>query len=584
MPIIYPTTYDIDIIKTHSEAEYKIFKAIEELDPVKTRDWVIYYSYSFKKREDKNYNFITIEDNGKKYFEKNFFEIDFLILVPNIGIFVFEIKGGKIKHVSGNGFVSIDKKGIEHDIKPFIQAKNNYYTLNNVLGKMKLGSESVMMSQFISSTLVGFPDIDVIPRGNYNSNGHDVYVSGMDLYDFIMNASSYLKKTYPNKMMPSNELINIIVKKLNGSDFEYTKDKKIYIDSVNLSLNDLTEEQETVFKGLMDNKRCLIRGKAGTGKTVLCEFLYKHFSEEKKYSVIYFTYNRLIAQKLNKDLTISKNCKCYPIIDYLEEVYKKITGDENLSFKNYEEKKEFLFAAIAEQLDNNIELIKYDCVIIDEAQDIDLNDSTIKFLNNILNKGLKNGFCYLFYDANQTIFNKQIAKIYESDLFGDDYYRYAKYALIRNCRNGQGVRHSMNSLVEYKENFNNLALSHNTLENEDVKYIEVKQSYNGAKLIERIINELIEKGVDKKQITLLFNLRSNNEDNIIFKELSNMLELFEYNGSKIKGITYSTVSSFKGLENDVIIYINDNDYSKTFDHYVAISRAKVYAYICKVIK
>ena len=53
MATIYPSTYDLNIIKKHSEAEYKIIKEIEKFDLNKTKDWVIYYSYCFKRREDK---------------------------------------------------------------------------------------------------------------------------------------------------------------------------------------------------------------------------------------------------------------------------------------------------------------------------------------------------------------------------------------------------------------------------------------------------------------------------------------------------------------------------------------------------
>ena len=36
MAIIYPSVYDKNIIRAHSEAEYKINKQIEILDPIKT--------------------------------------------------------------------------------------------------------------------------------------------------------------------------------------------------------------------------------------------------------------------------------------------------------------------------------------------------------------------------------------------------------------------------------------------------------------------------------------------------------------------------------------------------------------------
>ena len=60
----------------------------------------------------------------------------------------------------------------------------------------------------------------------------------------------------------------------------------------------------------MLNDRCLVKGKAGTGKTVLCEFLFKHLIYEKKQSAVYFTYNRLIADRINSDINNSEDYKC----------------------------------------------------------------------------------------------------------------------------------------------------------------------------------------------------------------------------------------------------------------------------------
>ena len=56
----------------------------------------------------------------------------------------------------------------------------------------------------------------------------------------------------------------------------------------------------------------------------------------------------------------------------------------------------------------------------------------------------------------------------------------------------------------------------------------------------------------------------------------------EYNVKNEKAITYSTIRSFKGLENDVIFYINDLDFASKNDHYVAISRAKAMVFMFKV--
>ena len=578
MAIIYPKTYDLNIIKNHSDAEYRIFKEILRLDEVKTKDWVIYYSYSFKRRGLKKSSENTVIKQNN--------EIDFLILAPNVGIFVFEIKGGKIISNPNGEFYSINKNKEYIEITPFKQAKENYYALSDLVGSLYDATTNKYkeIKKFLGSQLVGFPNIDVKPTGFLQSNGYDIYVDGMDLYDFLIKNSKY--ENCGDKTVPTKKVIDQIVKKLNGEEFYYNKDRKIYIDSIKLSIDKLTSEQETVFKGLLSNKRCLIKGKAGTGKTVLCEFLYKYLTLEKKYSVIYFTYNTLISKKIDNDLSVGGKSKCYPIFEYLEKEYEHLTGNQIPVFEKFEYKKEFLFKNILTLIKNEYEAEKFDCLIIDEAQDIDLTDDTVLFFDNLINGGLENGRCYIFYDENQKIFDSRNKKIYESDLFGDEgnKYRYANFELLRNCRNSNGIIYCTNNLLNNKGKSNNLNDVYKEIENEDVVYKKIHNQIDGILMIKKLIKDILAKdtsGVKKEQITLLFNRRKDN--NPIYNELCKDFIIEDFNPKGNKNISFATVNSFKGLENDIIIYINDNKYAKYFDHYVAVSRAKVLTYIFQVV-
>lgn len=574
MAIIYPKNYDLNVIKSKSESEAIILKMFSEMDVEKTKDWKIYYSYIFKgKEKSKSNEGFNIKINN---------EIDFLILAPDVGFFVFEIKGGDIIYTPEEGYITLNRATkSEFKITPYKQAKENYYGLKELLKELykELNNKSIMFDSFVGGTLVGFPDITKIPTGGLESDGNDTYVGGMNLYEFIMRNSSLLKQR-KDKIIPTKKDVEIVEKKLLGSEFYYSMNEKDYIDSVNLAINNLTEEQSTTFKGLLNNKRCLIKGKAGTGKTILCEFLYKYLTEEKKLSVIYFTYNKLIAERLNYDLKTTSSSKCYPIIEYLENEYRKY-NDDNIPL-DFEEKKKFLFESSISILDKRLDSIKYDCLIIDEAQDIDGNENTLMFFDYLLNDGLENGYCYIFYDKNQTIFNPKNKKIYELEEFGENHYRYCNFELIRNCRNSMGIKQSLDVILENTKS-NSLYNIKDELINEDTKYYEISNSIGGAQVIKDIIKDLIKKGIKRKQITILFN--RSEKDNIILNELQRTYNNYfiRYTSKRNDVLTYSTVSAFKGLENDIIIYVNDNFYSKSRDHYVAISRSKVLGYIFKVL-
>ena len=126
----------------------------------------------------------------------------------------------------------------------------------------------------------------------------------------------------------------------------------------------------------------------------------------------------------------------------------------------------------------------------------------------------------------------------------------------------------MEKIKKYFNNKNNL------------KIYEINRVLRSIDKIKNEINKLKDDKVDNKQITILFN-RKVDENNYILNELKKNYDLEEYSLNH-KKITYTTIAKFKGLENDVIIYINDNQYCKFEDQYVAITRAKAVIIIFQV--
>ena len=55
-------------------------------------------------------------------------------------------------------------------------------------------------------------------------------------------------------------------------------------------------------------------------------------------------------------------------------------------------------------LSNKPETFQYDCLIVDEAQDL-MNICVLEVINNFLKDGMEKGEWVLFLDPNQNIFN-----------------------------------------------------------------------------------------------------------------------------------------------------------------------------------
>lgn len=530
MAIIYPKNIDMNIVRNNSKAEEKILNMFYSLDKELTKDWIVFYSYSFKGRTFDNLSNVGYDFN----------EIDFLLLLPNIGFFILEVKGGRIEVEDGQIY-SCNAKG-RYLIDPYNQGKRNYYALSELVGKIKrVNNRDIYLKNVVSGTLVAFPDISIIPSVGLLSDRIDTFVSGMSLYDFIINYAN-IKKVNNNINLTKID-INKVINILNGYDYQYSLSAVDYISNVKLALKKLTKEQEVVFNGLFANKRCIIKGCAGSGKTVLAQFLFKHLTTSGL-SCLYLTFNKNIINVLNKELKSSGSKVC-DFTDFINSDFNTL----------------------------------YDCLILDEAQDIDLKQEYLRKIDSTLFGGLKDGYCYIFYDNKQDIIKSEYDNIYEDDIFYDDGYRYARFSLNQNCRNSFGIAKVVNMISTANE-LNSVTKFKDYTSNE---FIYKDASIDSvASEIKKVITKLVKDGVNYNQIAILFN---ETENNTIIRDLSVLLKdkfsLLENTFEK-NNVTYSSVTSFKGLEKDVIIYVINSASATNTSHYVAISRAKVFCFVFNV--
>ena len=570
MAIIHPFNYSIeDIEADHGHAEAYIIRMINNLDQEKTKDWVFYYSFSFKSKTLNRFKDC---------------EIDFLCLLPNIGVFVFEVKGGKISKALEDGeptYYSLDRFGQNNPIKnPYDQARSNFSDFCNLLRKSSPQESDLVLYSYVGGSAVGFPDMEQVDF--YDPNGPDgvlTYTKRKDFYQFLINLGKYY--TTPSRKVPTKEDIDYIIKCFSLKNFTYKYDLGDYIDTTNVRINQLTDEQYTVLRGLLENDRCLINGPAGSGKTVLSEMLFKYFVNNHE-KVAYFSYNVFNSLKVRGDLeVVIKETKslCAPLYDYIDELINKYYP--NKVFNNYQEKIKSLL-----QVRDKPDFPKYSVIIIDEAQDLDGNEDLIDLFDNFASRGLKDGKVFIFYDKHQTVFYNN-SPFYDNDIFGNDGFRYAKFSLEKNCRNSENI----SNLLEVMRHQKGKLLIKN-VHNDSVTYLQVKNKEECFSSINKIVKYLKDNGVDNKSITILLSSHKINESNSPINQIQSELnknkttykEYSVTSGPSL--ITYTTVRKFKGLENDVVIYIrhyasNASKYTQN-DDYVAVSRGKSLVYILDI--
>lgn len=530
-----------------SQAERKIYEWFKN-DPV-TKDWVVFHS-------------LGIENHQTVVFG----EVDFLVCASNLGVFALEVKGGRISRKDGV-WVYTDKYGVEHEKVrgPFEQASESMYSIKDELSKKNISKDA---KNILCGYGVMFPDIEYV-----NS---DIDVSQKEIFDkrdgqfvgrYIKRLSDYNKEKLKEKRVfvvyPTDDNIDEIVKALR-SDFDKALPLTTKLEYAENSLLTLTEEQYKCIDGLAMNKRCLINGPAGTGKTVLAIKNVKESVAAGK-KVGFFCFNLLLEKELKRHFEGSEDTKPLyvgSLTNYLEQLVRKY---DLYDFSKMEDpstfyKKELPLLGIDAI---TIEGVKFDKIVIDEAQDL-MTDEYLLVVDALLNGGLKKGEWFFFGDFDfQTINNREITSEKVIELLEDNA-NFAIFNLTINCRNTPNIQKEMNKLFGTETQSLN---KNNSMP--EVEYINFVEQTDEAELLTNKIKELLKNGVKPSEITIISAYKFD-------KSVASKITKYQIDkaGSDGDSITYSSIQGFKGLENKVIILTDILTYRNTDLMYVAMSRAR----------
>ena len=530
-----------------SQAERKIYEWFKN-DPV-TKDWVVFHS-------------LGIENHQTVVFG----EVDFLVCASNLGVFALEVKGGRISRKDGV-WVYTDKYGVEHEKVrgPFEQASESMYSIKDELSKKDISRNA---KNSLCGYGVMFPDIEYT-NSDIDINQKEIFDKrdGQFVGRYIKRLAEYNKNKFKEKKVfvvyPTEENINEIVKALR-SDFDKALPLTTKLEYAENSLLTLTEEQYKCVDGLSMNKRCLINGPAGTGKTVLAIKNVKESVASGK-KVGFFCFNMLLEKELRRHFDNAEETKPLYIgslTNYLEQLVRKynlfdFNKIDNLSVFYKKELPLLALDAIT------IEGVKFDKIVIDEAQDL-MTDEYLMVIDVLLNGGLKKGEWFFFGDFDfQTINNREISGEKVVELLEDNA-NFAIFNLTINCRNTPNIQKEMNKV--FGTNTQSLNKDANM---PDVEYINFVEQVDEVVLLENKIKELVKKGVKPSEITILSAFKYD-------KSVASRITKYKIDkaGEDTDNITYSSIQGFKGLENKVIILTDVLTYNKPDLMYVAMSRAR----------
>lgn len=472
-------------------------------------------------------------------------EADFVI-VSTFGLFVLEVKGGRISFSDGVWFTE-NKNGKHRISDPFKQANGAVHAINSKIKEFLNLEETRIPIGYA----VMFPNVLWKQAGA--EWDREMVCDSRDMRHFDQWLKSLFE--YWNYKRPANanllsaEDVDAIASFLRPN-FEVVQPLFDQIESVNCSSVSLTEEQYHYVDIAMDNQRVLCSGGAGTGKTFLAAEMARRF----------------IAQ----DKTVLLACKSSWLRHYL---MTRIKSDK-------------LVIATTRGLPTTMRrsgLDTFDVLIVDEGQDL-LNSIDLNILDSAINGGFSDGQWYFFHDANN-----QANLLSQMDKDSLDWLKTKNNpAVLRlniNCRNTGKILTSIQTSLGCDMG------KPTVIEGPEV----TEHCGNKKSLIDdlsKLLKELKSSEVDERSITILSSVRKRRSllSQLDQDEFNSITELDDYKVRKypFEGMTFAEIKNFKGLENDIIILLDlqapnsltDSD-SRSL-HYVGMSRAraKLYCFWC----
>lgn len=537
MAIMHPTNITK---KKHVPSEEKFFNACRD------------------QLSDKYHVFFSVrwysEENGKRIDS----ECDFLIFNPDYGFLCVECKGGKgiyVENEDNDETWYLEEYDEDRKLRcsPYKQAEESmrffkrYYEDELETAYPGIYGNAVAFPNFVvpSPITVESPlvlTIDTEDMGNLQTRIVEIFRY------FNVKKGGRTSFMAPDAQKKFISLINKRVA-LSIAAGALIEDKERELAEIN-------QIQDVVIDLLAHYPRAFIIGGAGTGKTWIGIKKIKRCLAEGRHP-LYLCYNKTLAERV-QELIDSSEADVYCV----ENLAAAILGDSVKEAPVINGCKEY--SVLLEQLPS---FKQYDLVIVDEAQDF--TEDWAYCANLLVNDA---GSLYVFYDESQNVFSRD---------FGDKFFIDGEPFVLRyNIRNTSNI---------YQYTLDRTSLGTDTLANQiegvepDERKLNRKQAV--ISFIDSVINKLVNReGVSPEKITILSN---RGLDQSVLSEVYYVggYPLVSLENKSDCSIVFSTVEAFKGLESDIVIYINHTYVNEAKTEaiksiqYTALTRARFYLYV-----
>lgn len=534
----YPNVFPED---SNSSGERKVFEYLKYNAP---SSWIVLHSFRLPKHK-------TVV----------FGEADFVVIAPSYGVFILEVKSGGVGF-DGDNWVFINRNREKNFKKrgPFQQSREAMFEIEKII-KEKLGSD-YGRTDILYGYGVIFTDEDAFPVAAITEDETWRLCQKSDNVDYV----DFIKKLHKNFVCELHQLGKRVPKELTPGDavritnvlrpiVDCVVPFKSFIEASEQDILFLTEEQYACLDDIEINDRIVVTGGAGTGKTLIAVEEAKRTDVAQK--VGFFCYNRNLADYISRSIS-SENV----VVNSLHAFMMKICENQTIDYDGTQEFFSVILPEIAYESAKQKGIL-FDKIIVDEFQDL-CTPEYIKFFDVILKGSLFDGKFSFYGDfVRQAIYN-EAATLNTLKTFTF----FAQKRLTINCRNTLYIGNELINITGYEDKQYRLKIT-----GEPVDFYVCNSPEEESKKLIDCIKVLKKKGFQSSAITVLSAKR---RENSIINLCDREKFIIGNYGDDPEAYfaMFSTIQSFKGLESEIVVLVDVDDYSDTRLMYIALSRAR----------
>lgn len=502
-------------------------------------------------------------------------EVDFLMVHPEKGILVLEVKGGGVGYDgTRHEWYTINASNERHVLHdPFDQGRNSAHTLRRELTqRIPQAWLRAACLQSIFGYAVVAPDIYKDRLADRPTRPNEIVLDRRDVQPTTILTSienTYRFWTRTSTQPLGQHAVEAIIKIYAPSWYVRPLLADVF-EEEDAQLKQLTEQQFNVLDLLRWQKRVAIAGCAGSGKTFLAIEQAQRLAR-RGLKVLLTCYNRNLANWLREHLmTLAGRDMALGNIEVMNfhRIASRLCNQAGISLPEDEGRafdEDFAHGLIV-ACDTVEE--RYDAILADEGQDF--ADSWWDALLCLL-RSADDGVFYVFYDDNQRIYGRYSAYPVPADHY---------YPLTINCRTTHAIHEEM---MHYYSTSSIVGLP--TCKGPEGRAIErlavVSTKASEQKTLLDLLNRLTgEERIAIEDIVLLSPASSTTSR---FREGTNLGKKYRLSW-KMEGaytpntLTCCSIFAFKGLEKTVVILAEPDKIQGYTEReqlvYVALSRAK----------